>query len=355
MRVYDAFCFLDELEVLEFRLNHMRGYVDVCVISQSLKTHLGKSWEPILHDGHSLVKKFSGDFEFRFAVSSGREEKIFDRVNAQYDVIDRMLDDANPRDLIIVSDVDEIPSHHQLANMLKANSLHHSIPMKTCLGFVDLMSRGTWLHPKVSSYERFDGSQNLRKKTGLAKLKGEKGVHFSVIDGIDGWERKFARSPHTEMSYLPIDKIKEFIVLDMYPTVAAIVLWRGARLRRVKRDSLLSTQILFLRHNHSLSNRFLCPGKVESITIQDQKTLGVKTYLDYKLQQDLHPFVRGIIRVVRESPNLFSFIYVCLFPIRLWSIMSRRILLRTRMRIIQRILLSTFKHSKLIYKWRKFH
>ena len=126
MKIFDSFMFYDEEMILDFRLNYLNDYVDKFVIVESSYTHSGEKRKLIFD-----IKKYS---KFKDKISymvlnkepedlfeiDGKEE--FNRKNSKYilnalkrenfqrNYIAKGLKDASSEDMIIISDVDEIPN-----------------------------------------------------------------------------------------------------------------------------------------------------------------------------------------------------------------------------------------------------
>jgi len=126
MKIFDCFMFYDEEMILDFRLNYLNNYVDKFVVVESSYTHSGKKRELIFD-----IKKYS---KFKDKISytvldeepgnlfEVDEKDNFDKKNSKYilnalkrenlqrNYITKGLKDASPEDMIIISDVDEIPN-----------------------------------------------------------------------------------------------------------------------------------------------------------------------------------------------------------------------------------------------------
>ena len=126
MKIFDCFMFYDEEMILDFRLNYLNNYVDKFVVVESSYTHSGKKRELIFD-----IKKYS---KFKDKISytvldeepeslfEVEEKDSFDKKNSKYilnalkrenfqrNYITKGLKDASPEDMIIISDVDEIPN-----------------------------------------------------------------------------------------------------------------------------------------------------------------------------------------------------------------------------------------------------
>jgi len=126
MKVYDCFTYFDEKMLLNFRLNYLNNYVDKFVISEANYTHSGKPkklnfnindypkfkdkiiYIPVITKPKGLhrVNSKKNDHETNSKLISNG----YLRENFQRDQLQKGLQDANPNDFIIISDLDEIPN-----------------------------------------------------------------------------------------------------------------------------------------------------------------------------------------------------------------------------------------------------
>ena len=137
MRIFDCFMFYDEEVVLDIRLNTLKNSVDCFVIVESKFYHNGKKRElkfnidnfPKFKDkiiyivqdeeplGLETVKKDDdeGTKSYKFIFNAHKRE------NFQRNLISKGLVKSNEDDLIMISDVDEIPNLKNL-NVAKVNN-----------------------------------------------------------------------------------------------------------------------------------------------------------------------------------------------------------------------------------------
>ena len=124
MKIFDVFLFNGELDLLEIRLNLLNEYVDYFVISESEKTHSGLPKEIYYQNNKNLFKKFNEKIIYNIIKQPTQEE--LDEVSRLYDIhqhrtfqqdayekdsIKNILNDiCNDEDIIIWSDLDEIPN-----------------------------------------------------------------------------------------------------------------------------------------------------------------------------------------------------------------------------------------------------
>jgi len=126
MKIFDCFMYFDEEIVLDLRLNMLDPYVDYFVIVESIFTHKGDRRE--LKFNHEKFNKFKRKIiyltyddkpkdieEINDGDSENEKSRKFIlnaayRENGQRNFINKGLDNAKENDLILISDVDEIPN-----------------------------------------------------------------------------------------------------------------------------------------------------------------------------------------------------------------------------------------------------
>jgi len=125
MKIYDCFMYFDEEVVVNVRLHTLNEFVDYFIIVESRFTHKGDPRE--LKFDHKKFQKFKDKIiyiideeiypqteEIKTKDSEGEKSRkfIFNaayRENGQRNLIVKGLKEANDEDLILISDVDEIP------------------------------------------------------------------------------------------------------------------------------------------------------------------------------------------------------------------------------------------------------
>ena len=126
MKIFDCFMYFDEEAVCEIRLNCLNKYVDYFVIVESTFTHKGEKRE--LKFNHQKFNKFKDKIIYLVYDKEPKnirpitkddtqiiklEKNIINaghRENGQRNFIDLGLKNAEKNDIILLSDVDEIPN-----------------------------------------------------------------------------------------------------------------------------------------------------------------------------------------------------------------------------------------------------
>ncbi len=126
MKIFDCFMFYDEEMILDLRLNYLDQYVEKFIIVESSFTHSGKK-RKIIFDLNKF-KKFREKISYIILDEEPKNlvdiygNESYDEKNSKYimnalkrenfqrNYIEKGIQKASPDDMIIVSDVDEIPN-----------------------------------------------------------------------------------------------------------------------------------------------------------------------------------------------------------------------------------------------------
>ena len=117
MKIYDCFSYLDEDLLLDLRLNVLNKYVDFFVIVEGNKTWQNNP-KKFRFDIDNF-KKFKDKIIYIPVNDMPDGNNPYLRENFQRNCITRGLDKAQQDDLILISDLDEIPNLTQLDKFKK--------------------------------------------------------------------------------------------------------------------------------------------------------------------------------------------------------------------------------------------
>ena len=129
MAIYDCFSYFNEDTILDIRLNTLNEYVDRFVIVEATRDQTGKKKK--LNFNVNNYKKFKKKIIYVIVEDIPRIVKFFKknwhpnhaRDQFQRNCISRGLLDADDNDLILISDLDEIPNLSNLKNSLEKNKI----------------------------------------------------------------------------------------------------------------------------------------------------------------------------------------------------------------------------------------
>ena len=237
MKIYDCFTFFNELELLELRLETYYDIVDSFVIVEADKTHANIPKPFNFLENIDRYQKYLPKIRYIMDTSivpyDGADDWSIE--NNQRNNIMKGLDDAEPDDLIMISDVDEFPDPVQLKTLIESFTdptkdvdcfvFHDTKPFTTtdtprylmftsttrinsCLNmtpvafqqrfytyFFDLVSPySLWAGTVIGKFKHMTSPQYIRNiaKEILPRIPNG-GWHFSSMGGVDKFLEK-ARS-----------------------------------------------------------------------------------------------------------------------------------------------------------------
>ena len=117
MKIYDCFSYWDEDLLLDLRLNILNNYVDYFVIVEGNKTWQNNPKE--LRFNISNFSNFKNKIVYVPVEDLPDGDNPYERENHQRNAISRGLNDADDDDIIIISDLDEIPNPEKIKSFSK--------------------------------------------------------------------------------------------------------------------------------------------------------------------------------------------------------------------------------------------
>ena len=215
MKIYDCFIFFDEELILDIRLNCLNKFIDKFVIVESVYSHRGEKREPVFDI--DKYKKFKDkiiyilldDLPKNISKIEHDDKRANDKIIIngnirefyQRNAILRGLRDAQPEDLIIISDVDEIPHLEDFDFNNVNNNLIFFTQIFCCYKF-NLFSTLKWHGSRMIKKKNLKSPQWLRDIKGKNYPKWRLDVLFSDkkfynIKFIEngGWHFSYLKEP----------------------------------------------------------------------------------------------------------------------------------------------------------------
>lgn len=246
MKIYDAFLFFNELDLLDLRLNLLNNIVDKFVIVESTVTFSGKPKRLFFDENkekfeqfkdkiiHVIVDDTPEDFynlsfiptpsnnkeEFKNKILKylnessgwGRHEKQWGREIFQRESIVNGLLDCSDNDMVIISDVDEFPNPAELSKVKESGS-NEVFEFKQNMFYynINLLKERGWSGPKVCPWGILkENSLNILRQNKLTnKTIDNGGWHLSFMGGENRIKDKIEAYAHQEFNN---DYIKNNIV-----------------------------------------------------------------------------------------------------------------------------------------------
>ena len=197
--VYDCFQFFNELDMLKIRLHVMSPIVDKFVISEATETFSGLK-KPLYYEENKEMFAEFADKIIHVVVDDTPEGYTHDRDTFQKNAVTRGLKDCTDDDIIIFSDLDEIPNPEKIQEILKdfqEDKIYHfaqrlfycylnmeevSGNLLSYAGEFEGVERKKWIGSKMCSYKLLR-EQNLQ--LGELRFPERKEIGIRVEDG--GW------------------------------------------------------------------------------------------------------------------------------------------------------------------------
>lgn len=201
--VYDCFQFFNELDILKLRLHVMAPVVDKFVISEATETFSGMKKPLYYEENKALFKEFE-DKIIHVVVDDTPPGYTHDRDTFQKNAVGRGLAGCTDEDIIIFSDLDEIPNPEKVKEIIEKirrkedgaqdkvfhlaqrlfycylNMEEVSGNLLAYCGEFEGVERKKWLGSKVCSYK-------VAKTMPLGELRWPKCKEFGVRVDDGGW------------------------------------------------------------------------------------------------------------------------------------------------------------------------
>lgn len=126
--VYDCIPFFNELDILKLRLHILAPLVDKFIIEEATVTFSGEPKELCFEKNKDLFKEFLPKIEYIVVDDSPVDTTTHVRDNFQKNALIKGLTNATEEDVIILSDVDEIPNPKILREIIEhfdSNKVYH--------------------------------------------------------------------------------------------------------------------------------------------------------------------------------------------------------------------------------------
>lgn len=241
--VYDCFIFFNELDLLEIRLNELNDVVDKFVLIEANKT-FQNNHKPYYFEENK--ERFSAFLDKIIHIKLDKYPLFIPIINPftpwkleffQRNSVVKGLVNCKPDDIVLISDVDEIPKASVLKEMLtKGIDQIYGLKMDMYMYFlnnqliydggssmtIEESKDGIWHCTAVLPYKLLKQKPNrLRKIIMRTRRRGEvfkiipnAGWHFTYLGGVKNIIKKLEAFSHTEFNndtFKSQEKIEEYI------------------------------------------------------------------------------------------------------------------------------------------------
>lgn len=197
MKIYDCFTFFNELELLELRLMTMDKVADYFVIVEANTSHSGKPKEGdfIFEQNQEMFSKYMHKIRYiktALPFTNQNTPQFTSRhswgnENYQRNAIMHGIQDADPEDFIIISDLDEIPNP---AGILEGINEKHweqfLMDQKLTYYYVNCKAGQNWHGTAVLKRKLLITPQRVRDtRHNPPRVVENGGWHYSYLGGVD--------------------------------------------------------------------------------------------------------------------------------------------------------------------------
>jgi beta-1,4-mannosyl-glycoprotein beta-1,4-N-acetylglucosaminyltransferase len=160
--IIDCFTFNSEFDMLEYRLHTLYDTVDYFILVEATNTHPGKPKELFFNLNKSRYEQYLDKIIHVIVTDMPNTSNAWDNENHQRRCIKRGLEKLilKDNDLIVISDLDEIPNKNKLKEIDQGSTLFGSLIMD--LYYYSLNCKiGDWSYARVMSYSILRDTFNL--------------------------------------------------------------------------------------------------------------------------------------------------------------------------------------------------
>lgn len=209
MKYYDCFTFFGELELLKIRCEALKELNPIHVLVEATSTHAGDEKELIFEKNEELFSQYN----IRHIVCDlPNDGDPWHNENFQRDAIMDGLYDLQDEDILVISDVDEIPKPEVFTEFDPADMVCAIGMDQYCYYLNCLQGRQTWTVARIVSGEYLKKTTpNKVRNIYCQKQIVNAGHHFSWLGGVDKIVEKTLSYAHTENNnskFLDVEKLK---------------------------------------------------------------------------------------------------------------------------------------------------
>lgn len=221
-KIIDCFGFYNELDLLNYRLNLLYDIVDYFVLVESTHTFVGNKKELYFNNNKTKYDKFLDkivhiiveDMPLQFY--SQDTTLTWKNENHQRICIARGINQLTLKDndIIIISDLDEIPNPELIINKDNILITEHSIPMDLYWYNLHRVIKNKWNQARILTYKnylKYNNCHTIREAKLLPTNYYKNGWHLSYFGDVHFIHNKLNNFAHQENEVQSINNKDEII------------------------------------------------------------------------------------------------------------------------------------------------
>lgn len=196
--VYDCFLFLNELMLLELRMEELGDWVDKFVIVEASRTHQNNPKPFVFEENRDKFSKWE-DKIIHIKVEDINEPNPRENHKVHRQHVMDALTECNDDDIILLCDVDEIPDLPAVV----PNPINKSIftlKLRTFYYNFNTESNEVSTGPKIGPYGEMKNTPMWKVRQGKYPIIEDAGWHFSYVADADGIRYKIASFLHHDLN-----------------------------------------------------------------------------------------------------------------------------------------------------------
>ena len=215
MKIIDCFIFYNELDLLTYRFNLLNNSVDYFIIVESTHTFIGKEKKLFFNENKHLFENFSNkiihiivdDFPYKYPNVNIGNNDVWKNEFFQRNAISRGINyikDLSQYDVIIISDLDEIPDPYTLDKIKNCDIIVDINILEMDMYYYNLNTRyqTKWPVCKIISYKKYNelniSCNDIRNTQCSNILNG--GWHLSYFGDKYFIQNKIQNFSHQELN-----------------------------------------------------------------------------------------------------------------------------------------------------------
>lgn len=209
-KIFDCFVYNGEIDLLEIRLNELNEVVDWFVIVEGTHTFSGAAKAGSLLDEWSRLRPFAHKIRYVVVSDLVRFDGAWERETHQRNSCVRALADAESGDVVLLSNVDEIPRSSAVAEMrdtdaaacgFELSSRYFALNYCNVVGPEAALVRTVGFDPVLLQEHTPEQLRYaIRDGSVAAKIFPTAGWHFSYLSDEAGVRRKIQAFSHQEFN-----------------------------------------------------------------------------------------------------------------------------------------------------------
>jgi len=218
---YDCFCFFNELDLLEIRLNILDPHVDRFVIVESRETFSGKEKPLCLMENIGRFSKWK-DKITHLIVDRYDAENSFERARLQKEMLREGLRGASDDDTVYYGDLDEIWNPKPVVD----DRVYSLRQLNYCY-FLNNRSSEEWVGTIVGKWGTVKTKPLAHWRANHENVLDDGGFHFTNMGGAEQIRRKLDSYDHQEYNHADIKEDIEYRMENGEDYVGRKLDWQG--------------------------------------------------------------------------------------------------------------------------------